>query len=37
MNEEIGPRWGRESFNYQHYELDLSPVEAPPGDRSAVA
>ena len=22
--EDIGPRWGRESVNYQHYELELS-------------
>ena len=23
VREERGPRWGRERFNYQHYELDL--------------
>lgn len=26
--EEIGPRWGRDSINYQHYVLDLSEAEA---------
>ena len=35
--EEIGPRWGRGSVNYQHYELELSPVEAESPDRGAVA
>jgi RimJ/RimL family protein N-acetyltransferase len=35
--EEIGPRWGRESVNYQHYELDLSRVDVKPPDRGAVA
>jgi GNAT superfamily N-acetyltransferase len=27
-SEEAGPRWGRETITYQHYELDLSGVEA---------
>ena len=35
--EEIGPRWGRESVNYQHYELDLTVAEPRRADRSAVA
>jgi RimJ/RimL family protein N-acetyltransferase len=35
--EEIGPRWGRDSVNYQHYLLDLTEVEAKPHARGAVA
>lgn len=27
-SEEVGPKWGRETITYQHYELDLSGVEA---------
>jgi GNAT superfamily N-acetyltransferase len=35
--EEVGPRWGRDSITYQHYELDLSEVDkhaARPSDSS---
>jgi ribosomal protein S18 acetylase RimI-like enzyme len=36
-SEEVAPRWGRESLNYQNYELDLSGVDesaARPSDSS---